>query len=685
MAEPGNNYPDYTEELEAVTRAERDYIARRRKAIGLREEDFSQFGENLREAAGSTPETKWQFPGGPVGLALSGGGIRSATFNLGLLQALAKQNILRFCDYLSTVSGGGYIGSCLTSLLDNPAVSVEFSAFPFRFTREVKADERKEVKWLRKHSKYLAPRTGLFSLAVWRMVGLYLSGLVLTNVTTLYLTILLSYVLFLIVHQFPEPQTLPPLLFKVSVGLFGVMILARWAAAQRNLQYPARRFSGTIQAALAMLAATTFVVGGFIWLAVHLPQLKSGTQAFVNDLVNGGAIASALGLVCGLLKSKHNLMQRAIDTLFRLGTIAALPIALALFVRFLWVTDIFEIYGQALLLLCAVLFILSLLTNTNRISFHHFYRDRLSESYIIKRREQDGDEAIVSNEALTLQNMHRQPNGAPYHLINTTVNLPGSKNRYLRGRGADFFFFSKFYVGSQSTGYRRSDLYDNGGTRIATAMAISGAAASPQMGEMSSPVIRFLMTLLNVRLNRFMPNPKRPRKLFPRVWPYYFLKELLGTGNENAWLLNLSDGGHHENLGIYPLIQRRCAVIIASDAAADPDYTFQDLANVIRKVRIDLGVEIRIDLADLRLQPGTRNSKHHIATGTISYPDSPEGLLIYIKTTMTGNESEDLIAYRRNNPTFPDQTTADQFFDEAQFESYRALGYSIGREVLAGA
>jgi predicted acylesterase/phospholipase RssA len=56
---------------------------------------------------------------GLVGLALSGGGVRSATFNLGLLQSLSKNKVLQYCDDLSTVSGGGYIGSCLTSLLAN--------------------------------------------------------------------------------------------------------------------------------------------------------------------------------------------------------------------------------------------------------------------------------------------------------------------------------------------------------------------------------------------------------------------------------------------------------------------------------------------------------------------------------------------------------------------------------------
>jgi hypothetical protein len=153
-------------------------------------------------------------------------------------------------------------------------------------------------------------------------------------------------------------------------------------------------------------------------------------------------------------------------------------------------------------------------------------------------------------------------------------------------------------------------------------------------------------------------------------------------------LLNLSDGGHHENLGIYPLLKRRCRVIIASDAAADPAFAMNDLANVIRKARIDLGVNITMnDLKhDLYPDAETRQTKNCFTIGDISYPEgdpkAAKGILIYIKSTVTGNEPEDLSAYRRKHPTFPDQTTADQFFDEAQFESYRKLGEAAALDVL---
>src|SRR5262245_25650867 len=117
-----------------------------------------------------------------AGLALSGGGIRSATFNLGLLQGLSQRGVIPRFDYLSTVSGGGYIGSCLTSLLSNPAAGVDRPRFPFRFEG---SNERPEIKHLRQHGNYLAPRHGPLNLDTWRLVSAYLLGLVISLVTGL--------------------------------------------------------------------------------------------------------------------------------------------------------------------------------------------------------------------------------------------------------------------------------------------------------------------------------------------------------------------------------------------------------------------------------------------------------------------------------------------------------------------
>ncbi|MBI3082268.1 MAG: patatin-like phospholipase family protein, partial [Gemmatimonadetes bacterium] len=91
-----------------------------------------------RERSLAKPERR-----GKVGLACSGGGIRSATFCLGFFQGLAQHGLLRHVDYLSTVSGGGYFGSFLGRLFcrDNPSqrpeeVLKDSQSSPIRFLRE---------------------------------------------------------------------------------------------------------------------------------------------------------------------------------------------------------------------------------------------------------------------------------------------------------------------------------------------------------------------------------------------------------------------------------------------------------------------------------------------------------------------------------------------------------------------
>ena len=104
-----------------------------------------------------------------AGLALSGGGIRSATFALGVMQALAKAGVLERMDYLSTVSGGGYIGSALTWFLSkynkDAGFGLDKENFPFGHDagRERNEKQQKMLDWLRQHGKYLTP--GLWDIA----------------------------------------------------------------------------------------------------------------------------------------------------------------------------------------------------------------------------------------------------------------------------------------------------------------------------------------------------------------------------------------------------------------------------------------------------------------------------------------------------------------------------------------
>ena len=127
------------------------------------------------------------------------------------------------------------------------------------------------------------------------------------------------------------------------------------------------------------------------------------------------------------------------------------------------------------------------------------------------------------------------------------------------------------------------------------------------------------------------------------------------------------------------MVVRRCGVIIVSDAGCDPDYTFADLSNAVRRIRIDLGIPIEFGAMDMS-RAGQGVSNRHAVLGTIRYsavdgPGAPDGMLLYVKATLSGDESVDVRNFAALHPAFPHDPTGNQFFDEARFESYRALGY----------
>lgn len=206
------------------------------------------------------------------------------------------------------------------------------------------------------------------------------------------------------------------------------------------------------------------------------------------------------------------------------------------------------------------------------------------------------------------------------------------------------------------------------------------------MGYHTSPGLAFLMTVFNVRLGRWCGNTASARAWRdpgPVFSNHYLFRELLANTNETSPFLYLSDGGHFENLGIYELVRRRCSVIVACDAGADPEFKFEDLGNAILKCETDLGVEITIEVDALRPKEKYGPCAAHFAVGSIKYPGIEQpGTLIYIKNSMSGGEPVDIQHYKSMHPEFPHESTADQWFDEPQFESYRRLGRHIGLDVF---
>jgi hypothetical protein len=307
----------------------------------------------------------------------------------------------------------------------------------------------------------------------------------------------------------------------------------------------------------------------------------------------------------------------------------------------------------------------------------------------------------------------------PFHVVNLTLNIVSSKRLAWQERKAAPFTVSPLHCGTSSRSYplakesgnigdapvgayRPSQEYgEPQGMSLGTAMAISGAAANPNMGYHSSPSVTFLMTMFNVRLGWWLGNPgpegfQTYRHEGPAIAILPLVHETLGLTTDDKPYVHVSDGGHFENLGLYEMVRRRCRLIVICDAGRDPDFAFEDLGNAVRKISIDLGIPIRFERLDrLKRRPQdigqiAQDCDYH-AVAEIDYQEADgdigveNGLILYIKTGYHGTESAGVRSYAMANLDFPHQSTANQWFSESQFESYRSLGFEIMEGLLCRA
>jgi len=273
-----------------------------------------------------------------------------------------------------------------------------------------------------------------------------------------------------------------------------------------------------------------------------------------------------------------------------------------------------------------------------------------------------------------------------------TLNLVGGGELAWQERMAESFTATRLHAGNNHLGYRPVSDYAEG-LSLGTALAISGAAASPNMGYHSSPMLAFLMTLFNVRLGWWLGNPglagRRTWKLSgPAQATVPLFAEALGLTNEKRSYVYLSDGGHFENLAIYEMLLRRCRLLLVVDAEEDGGYTFEGLGGAVRKARIDMGIPIEFRGLDRVSKSSPPAERRAFAIGRIDYGacdggNVPYGYIIYLKPLLTGGEPTDVRNYASAHATFPQESTADQFFSESQFESYRVLGMHAAGTFLA--
>ena len=353
--------------------------------------------------------------------------------------------------------------------------------------------------------------------------------------------------------------------------------------------------------------------------------------------------------------------------------------------------------------------LLSTRIDVNEFSLHHFYRNRLVRAFLGASRERNlrrpnpftgfDERDDISLSSFTTANGYL----GPLPILNAALNVTKGQDLATQERKAESFTFTPLRTGFdfshpqqhpskraisrygyQKTCWRAFGRYR--GIRLGTAMAISGAAINPNMGYHSKPSIAFLLGLFNVRLGQWIKNPAETgstERTSPRLGLLYLLRELGGYTEAGSSYVNVSDGGHFENMGLYELVRRRCRYIIVCDGEEDPKFNFSGIGGAIRKCRTDFGAEITLDPRQIEAEPG-KLSKVHCAIGTIRYKEArcKTGFVLYIKTSLTGDEPTDVLEYQKRCPAFPNQSTADQFFTESQFESYRSLGYHAMNRVM---
>lgn len=703
------------------------------EAAQLKERRRLQFGD---EAAADFEATKF-------GIAMSGGGIRSATINLGFLKTLNKFRILEKADYLSTVSGGGYTGAYVQATVK------EEGSFDQLFSDE-------KINRLREYGDYFIPGQGKLD-KLWNTLMLVIGYLV-------------SFVMSLL-----SPATLFIAIYLVIKVIGNVQLFKN---------------SG--------LLLDTSTLNG---------------QIFVGELMNfwlvGFAAIVAVHLVLNLLFN----FNLGISKLF---TKVELVLAL-LFLGFLLTLGIvnFRLFDElhhvtiqhkrTWLAIAAGLLLLGYFLNPNSLSFHRYYRKQLADAFL---RHTKKCRNLLLREVFPQEvNEVTKPLAkAPYPLINTCLNLqnPGGDNKFKGAKASDYFLLSPMWCGSKLSGYVRTATFPGfKHMTLPAALTISAAAVNPGMGIYSNKLLSVLMTLFNARLGFWANNPSvEPRRIFGWTlpnwatytvwWPSYFFKELfskIGTDNRK---LNISDGGHIENLAVYELLRRKCRLIMAVDAGADPLSTFADFENLTIRARNELGIDInfrsgqdpldtirpkassgyaqrRFAIADLlkiweefevmedgkpvifdlKNQKGEVIKKGKKLEALVNYfyanndanqlhfkvdlKAKPEelgeeryralrkkveqdirgkmdamtglsgkekikiGTLVYIKSSVTSprkifvpqydehgnvNLQFETFKYKIYHPDFPHESTADQFFDKVQWESYYQLGQYIAADVL---
>jgi len=305
--------------------------------------------------------------------------------------------------------------------------------------------------------------------------------------------------------------------------------------------------------------------------------------------------------------------------------------------------------------------------------------------------------SFIQGDDVTLARYAPHKFGGPIHLVNCCINqtVDDKSGAYNADRKGVALTVSSL---GQEIGTARPIALPDGDSDLSQWIAISGAAVGSGMGSFTKPGIAALSFLTGVRLGYWWS----PGRLYRPFSKYVAtLREWFGHfARDHHRAIYLSDGGHFENTGVYALLKREPSFILCADCGADPNYVFQDVENLVRKARIDYGASIEIldpkSFAENPLlapihgkfgSPDTisqRPGSQYLLVARVTYAKTTEaaskktGVLLIVKPRRIASLSIDVAGYSDRDTKFPQQSTGDQFFDEAQWDSYCELGRALG-------
>ena len=600
-------------------------------------------------------------PDQPItGLTFSGGGIRSACFQLGILQGLSESGWLKRVDYLSSVSGGGYMAGCYQWLQHRGQGARELFSAPV-------------LNWLRSHAAYLVAGRGVNSATL--AAGILASSLF--SLLVLLPILLAGFWLAGLPHSrflWPQHWHLPGgevihghsgylLMLLASAGCFAVYLLsipsmALWRAGRRGdltHLFAPRRFMGRLLGSAIALALV-----GSLPLVAQLDDALLALIASEKLAGLGKHLDYALPFITGawaMAKGRLNPRIAALGLTLLLYGLAAFAYHLVFHLEIVETPLFWGFFAFAL--------VLASLASVNRTSMHGYYLAQLAQAFFYTGKPviEDIPLAAIAPDS-----------GAPLPLLNTTLATVNSARPLARFRLGESFTLSPLFSGCPATGFARTAHFQTGRLTLGEAVTTSGAAVDPDTAQTANRALSILLTLLNFRLGFWVQHPRRAGEHFGRMPFWLIFRELFAKGlEENASSLHLTDGGHFENLGVYELLRRECPLIIASDAGGDPQTQLGDLGLLLQRAQADFGCEIRLDTRELLEQDNGLHTSC-CALGSIDYASGRSGRILYVKSLLTSQSSTQVISFSRLDSSFPNDGLANQFFDERHLDAYRELG-----------